>query len=550
MSISPLTSILAAIGLLLMSTTLPSSAAPGEGDQFQNLQRMPDAVIITTDLAAIELTHDKKGQWTSAGITVATHARRDGLEVILEAPNAAIKKITLVWNAEMPPDWKYLGDAWERAYGDLEWKALDAHRPMPWYFLATDGQVTHGYGVKTGPAALCCWKASAGAVSLTADVRSGGVGVKLGSRTLPVCTVTCRRGRPGETAFMAARAFCKQMCAKPRLPKHPVYGFNDWYCAYGQNNAHDYLRDAAAVAALAPHGANRPFAVIDDGWQSDGRNGGSQWDHTNTRFGSTMAEMAKGIRALDARPGVWYRPLIASPHDPPEWRLSRDHAYLDPTIPAVRTRISEDVRRMRDWGFDLIKHDYSTFDICGQWGFQMGDEMTHDGWTFSDHAHTTAEVVLDLYRCIREAAGGDIVIIGCNTISHLSAGIFELQRIGDDTSGQEWDRTRKMGVNCLAFRAAQHDTFYAVDADCIGLAHAGAVPWEKNVQWLDLLARSGTPLFVSMKQPLMGAEQLDAIRSAFAIAAQPQPLGEPLDWLSSRTPQHWNLLGKEKEYAW
>ena len=90
-------------------------------------------------------------------------------------------------------------------------------------------------------------------------------------------------------------------------------------------------------------------------------------------------------------------------------------------------------------------------------------------------------------------------------MSHLSAGLFEICRVGDDTSGTEWARTRKMGVNTLAFRGAQHGAFYVADADCVGVTNA--VPWSLNRQWLDLLARSGTMLFVSLAPDALGAEQ-------------------------------------------
>ena len=144
----------------------------------------------------------------------------------------------------------------------------------------------------------------------------------------------------------------------------------------------------------------------------------------------------------------------------------------------------------------LIKHDYTTYDLFGRWGNQMGSTLTRDGWTFAEGpVRTTAEVINELYRTIRDAATSAL-IIGCNTVSHLSAGPFEICRIGDDTSGREWARTRKMGVNSLAFRGAQHDAFYTADADCVGVTNA--VPWELNRQWLDLLARSGTMLFVSL----------------------------------------------------
>ena len=104
-----------------------------------------------------------------------------------------------------------------------------------------------------------------------------------------------------------------------------------------------------------------------------------------------------------------------------------------------------------------------------------------------------------------EPEPGDALVIGCNTVSHLSAGVFEICRIGDDTSGTEWARTRKMGVNTLAFRGAQHGAFYVADADCVGVTNA--VPWAMNRQWLDLLSRSGTMLFVSLAPDALGADQ-------------------------------------------
>jgi alpha-galactosidase len=217
-------------------------------------------------------------------------------------------------------------------------------------------------------------------------------------------------------------------------------------------------------------------------------------------------------------------------------------------VPEVLEQVATDIARLRNWGYELIKHDFTTVDILGRWGFQMGAQPAADGWRFADRSHTSAEVILNLYRTIREAAG-DVIIIGCNTVSHLSAGIFEIARVGDDTSGQNWERTRKMGVNSLAFRAAQQGAFYAADADCVGLTTA--VPWSLNRQWLDLLARSGTPLFVSAQPEAVGPEQERALRAAFAYAARSQPTCEPLDWMQIDCPRRWRLDGKEEiSYDW
>ena len=105
-----------------------------------------------------------------------------------------------------------------------------------------------------------------------------------------------------------------------------------------------------------------------------------------------------------------------------------------------------------------------------------------------------------------------------------------------------------MGMNTLAFRMAQHNAFYAVDADCVGLTTD--IPWELNRQWLDLLARSGTPLFVSAAPAAMGGEQRRALKAAFAAASRVQPVAEPVDWLATTCPSHWRIGDRVTTYHW
>ena len=264
--------------------------------------------------------------------------------------------------------------------------------------------------------------------------------------------------------------------------------------------------------------------------------------------------MADDIVGLGMRPGLWTRPLSASYGDNKSLLLRAipgrndpKTPVLDPTIPENLERIKNNIALYRNWGFQLVKHDYSSYDITGRWGFSMTESMTTPGWNFYNNTKTTAEVMLDLYKAIR-AAAGDMYLIGCNTMSHLSAGIFELNRVGDDTSGKEWSRTRKMGVNTLGFRIAQHNTFYAADGDCVGLT--SDVDWTKNKQWMQLLAESGTPLFISAQPDTLGPDQKSFIKESFGKAAKMQPVGEPLDWLTNQLPVKWRLDGREVVFNW
>jgi alpha-galactosidase len=179
----------------------------------------------------------------------------------------------------------------------------------------------------------------------------------------------------------------------------------------------------------------------------------------------------------------------------------------------------------------------------------MGAAPAPDGWTLADPTVTTAEALVRFYGRIRQAADGALVL-GCNVVGHLAAGLVDAQRTGDDTSGRNWERTRRMGVNTLAFRVAQHGAFFAVDADCV--PSTPATDWAMNRQFLDLVARSGTVLFVSV-DPSTRTDAVDADLSAalrLALDGGAPDGVEPLDWLSTPTPRRWRTGEEEITYSW
>src|SRR5271168_3420200 len=132
---------------VLVMADFSCNARAAETDRFQNILCSPDSISVATDQGSFELQKTGDSQWRAGTVAVTTKFKHDGLHIQLRAPDAAVRKLCLRWKADLAPDWKYLGDAWERAYGDLEWKPMDASRVMPWYFLASNGKWTHGYGV-------------------------------------------------------------------------------------------------------------------------------------------------------------------------------------------------------------------------------------------------------------------------------------------------------------------------------------------------------------------------------------------------------------------
>ena len=471
----------------------------------------------------------------------------------------AISTVTLSWKADFAPTAKVLGDAWERTYGDTYWRGICEKRDMPWYFLLSEDGRTEGWGVETQPNALAMWRASTNRVELVIDVRAGGRPAELKGRTLEAVRIVRGKSAAGESAWDFGRRFCKMMCPRPRLPKEPVYGYNDWYCAYGKNTATNFLADATMIVSLCEGLKVRPYVVMDDGWQKNsppvvGESGRGPWDRASENFGMAMPEFAARVAALGAKPGLWYRPLRVWDEVAPEERLKMDGRFFDPSVASVRARILADMRRFREWGFKLVKIDFLTYDICGIWPCDLKDDQSRlirDEREWRDRSRTTAEVMKDLYRAMREGAGDDVVIIGCNALNHLAAGLFEVQRTGNDTSGKDWNWTRNHGVNTLAMRSIQNGAFFKIDADCVGLAEENAVPWELNRQWMDLLGRSGTPFFVSWRRQLVDSDVREALSKAFLSASENRSVAEPLDWMQDRTPVRWRLSdGKTTVYDW
>ncbi|WP_295670285.1 hypothetical protein [uncultured Mucilaginibacter sp.] len=529
-------------------------AAPGGA-----LLHMPDEVWADAGAGWFRLKKTGFALFTLNDIEVSLEKNGNAQGVYLQSPVKPVAGVRMKWKYDVKTGIKTFGDSWERTYGDAGWKKTGGTKKNAWYVLLHDKKQTACFGVKTGCSAFCWWAVNPGSLELTMDTHSGGVGVELGSRKLHAADIITTEGMSAENPFATGRRFCQMMCEKQRLPKQPVYGINDWYYAYGNNSSSLIKETTALMAELVTDTNNRPFSVIDAGWAvySPYLPGDGGWaddfSRPNDKF-KDMQVMAGDIVKLGMRPGLWTRPLCAKYNDSrsllaPKIKGRDDpkNPVLDPTIPENIERVKYNLSVYRQWGFELVKHDYTTYDIFGRWGVEMTDSMTQPGWSFYDKSKTTAEIINNLYYSIREAAG-DMYVIGCNTVSHLSAGVFELNRIGDDTSGKEWARTRKMGVNTMGSRMHQHNIFYAADGDCVGLT--SQMPWDKNKQWMHLLAESSAPLFISAEPGALGAEQKAMIKQSFANAAKIQPIGEPLDWLDNSLPAKWKLNGREVDFDW
>ena len=515
----------------------------------------PDFIELTTETKTVT-SKWKNDDYNLDDINVKLNQDNEHLAIFLTAQTSKVKWIKLRWNnLSWDKNVRFLGDAWERGYGDMEWKGMNPNRFMPWYFCAKSEAKSICYGVKVRPSAMCFWQVDSLGMTLFLDVRCGGSGVNLKGRVIKLADVVACEMREC-TSFEAMQEFCGQMCEDPILPKYPVYGSNNWYYAYGKSSESEILADCDYILNLTKDIENKPYMVIDDCWQEHHRlneyNGGP-WTKGNEKF-PDMKALAEKLVQKGVRPGIWVRLLLNEDENiKNEWRLSHNNC-IDPTNPEALNYIKEDIKRICNWGYTLIKHDFSTFDLFGKWGFQMSPLVTDDGWHFYDDSLTSAEVVKLLYKAILdasvEASNGEALILGCNTIGHLGAGYMHINRTGDDTSGVDWERTRFMGVNTLAFRLPQHGKFYEIDADCVGID--GGISWSMNKQWADVLAKSGTPLFISVRPNILDETEKQELHEILKVASKQEHHVIPVDWEETTCPEHWQDKGHDIDckYQW
>ncbi len=120
---------------------------------------LPDSVFLIgsdNDLVAARRDGDR---FTTGQAEVALAATADGTTVDVSCPDGDLSRVVLRWRRPLPAGSLVLGDAWERGYGDLQWRSTQPERVLPWSWLGHDpvSGRTEGIGVRVRPSAFCAF---------------------------------------------------------------------------------------------------------------------------------------------------------------------------------------------------------------------------------------------------------------------------------------------------------------------------------------------------------------------------------------------------------
>lgn len=335
-----------------------------------------------------------------------------------------------------------------------------------------------------------------------------------------------------------------------------ITGYCDWYWSYGDI---DQARMDANRRFLADHFPDKiQVFQLDDGWQWVHHKGtkrspkcnGGPWV-VNERFSGGMGRFARMAVADGFVPGVWMRPFSLDPTSEigrahPEWYPSTRAADDDPGWwgQGYRLDISNQEtlayladfinRAVKHWGMRYLKLDFLTIDVFGTscWGKRS---LENPLGGFRDETKTGVEIYSRALATIREAAGEDCFILGCNTLTLPSAPFCDGQRTGNDVSVYDWNKTVRECLCPLFLRAHHHNRLYAADPDCVVVRDPLSIPQARL--WAGAVALSGQMFLLSENLPELPPARAAIIEELSALLDQFPREAKPLDVFDDPFPR-------------
>ncbi|GGT00161.1 alpha-galactosidase [Streptomyces griseoviridis] len=255
------------------------------------------------------------------------------------------------------------------------------HTHLPWVALDADGTATEEHGEVYGCALAWSgsWRLATrrlpdGAVQVTGGWGHDDTGLLLlgpgESRTTPVLAGVRSDGGFGG-ASAAWHAWQLAHVVPSAAEDRPVL-YNSWEATWFEVDEERQLALARRAAALGVE-----LFVVDDGWfgrRTSDRAGLGDWTPNPDRFPRGLAPLARAVRALGMRFGIWVEPEMVNPDSDlyrahPEWvqhvpgrepTLFRNQLVLNLARPEVAAFVEEQVRRLLESApIDYVKWDFN-----------------------------------------------------------------------------------------------------------------------------------------------------------------------------------------------
>lgn len=91
---------------------------------------VPSSAWLFSESGAHPLTRSGE-RWQADGIELTARASAQSLKLSLQSPKSNPVRLHVRWAFRVSPDLRFLGDAWERSYGDLAFRGMEPERILP-----------------------------------------------------------------------------------------------------------------------------------------------------------------------------------------------------------------------------------------------------------------------------------------------------------------------------------------------------------------------------------------------------------------------------------
>jgi alpha-galactosidase len=327
-----------------------------------------------------------------------------------------------------------------------------------------------------------------------------------------------------------------QLSKGARIPHDLPTGWCSWYFYYTKI---DQAEMHANIDVARQKQVKWSHFVLDDGYQTEV----GDWLSLNRRFSGGLAAIAEHMTNKGFAPGIWSAPFIAHGQsrikkEHPEWFLKDQtgrplwagwnplwgllgNVYaLDTTHPGFQEYLRQIYRTfVHEYGFRYLKLD-----------FLFGASLVGNAY---DNSLSPAQRLKLGYDIIREAAGDDIILLGCGSPLLPAIGKVDAMRIGPDVApfwfaNYRYHLTRDPHALCTKFairsilnRAQMHRKLWLNDPDCLMLRETETkLSYDERMTLTNAIAISGGMYLISDRLSALSDQAWDIMNKADTITRE------------------------------